>query len=257
MNVFDFFTQDELEDAPEDNVLAFAYLVRIAQAKLNDRTSGWDEEDRTQWQWIEEARHGFMNTVVGLGKAYGIEPFSSMDMPRYDDFNVAVHRQFKADLDHYMTQLVVGNAMRTRRDSVKLAPEAKETIRTHLHHIKTHLDKAVMPDAKRLVLMKKLAEFEAALEKDRLNLVAVGRVVFEILSVSCNVLALSDSETLKRLMTTVLADVAVAKAADDEQRRLPPVDPAPLMLPPRREEPKPKRAPREDFSADLDDEIPF
>ena len=257
MNVFDFFTQDELDDAPEDSALAFAYLVRIAQAKLNDHTRELDEEDRAQWNVIEEARHGFMNTVVGLGKAYGIEPFSGMDMPRYDDFNVSIHRQFKADLDHYMTQLVVGNSMRTRRDSVKLAPEAKETIRTHLHHIKTHLDRASMPDAKRAVLMKKLAEFEAALEKDRLNLVAVGRVVFEILSVSCNVLALSDSETLKRLMTTVMADVAIAKAVDDEQRRLPPADPPPLMLPPRREEPKPKRAQREMFSADLDDEIPF
>ena len=257
MNVFDFFTQDELDDAPEESALAFSYLVRLAQAKLHERTSGWDEEDRTQWQWIEEARHGFMNTVVGLGKAYAIEPFNSMDMPRYDDFNISVHRQFKADLDHYMTQLVVGNSRRTRRDSVKLTLESKETIRTHLHHLKTHLDKAPMPDAKRVVLLNKLADFEAALEKDRLNLVAVARVVFEILSVSCNVLALSDSDTLKRLITSVMADVAVAKAADDEQRRLPPVDPAPMMLPPRRDDSKVRRGPREDFSADLDDEIPF
>nr|MBP8245817.1 hypothetical protein [Phenylobacterium sp.] len=120
-----------------------------------------------------------------------------------------------------------------------------------------HLDKAPMPDAKRVVLLNKLADFEAALEKDRLNLVAVARVVFEILSVSCNVLALSDSDTLKRLITSVMADVAVAKAADDEQRRLPPVDPAPMMLPPRRDDSKVRRGPREDFSADLDDEIPF
>ncbi len=254
MNVFDFFTQDELEDAPEEPALAFAYLVRIAQAKLHDRTKDFDEEDRTQWQWIEEARHGFMNTVVGLGKAYAIEPFASMDMPRYDEFNISIHRQFKADLDHYMTQLVVGNARRRQRESVKLSAESKETIRTHLHHIKTHLDKAPMPEAKRAILMKKLADFEAALEKDRLNLVVVGRVIFEVLSVSCNVLALSDSDTLKRLITTVMADVAVAKASDDEQRRLPSIDPMPVMLPPRREEPKVER---EDFSADLDDEIPF
>ena len=66
MNVFDFFTQNELEEAPEEPALAFAYLVRIAQTKLRERTKDYDEEDRTQWQWIEEARHGFMNTVIGM-----------------------------------------------------------------------------------------------------------------------------------------------------------------------------------------------
>lgn len=257
MNVFDFFTQDELDDAPEDAAQAFGYLVRIAQRKLTDYCRDLDEEDRTQYMRIEEAQHGFMNTVVGLGKAYAIEPFSSMDVPRYDDFNVSVHRQLKADLDHYMTQLVVGNSLRTRRDSIKLAPTAKETVRTHLHHIKVHLDKANMPEAKRATLHAKLAEFENALEKDRLNVLAVGRVVLEILSVSCNVLALSDSATLQKLLTTVMVDVAEAKAADDEQRRLPPVDPIQPILPARREEPKVQRGPREDFSADLDDEIPF
>jgi hypothetical protein len=255
MNVFDFFTQDELDDAPEDGAQAFAYLVRIAQTRLADRCRALDDEDRIQYSMIEEARYGFMNTVVGLGKSLGVEPFRSMEVPRYDDFNESTHRQLRADIDHYLTQLVVGNARQARRDSIKVAPAVKETIRTHLHHIKVHLDKATMPEAKRATLHAKLAAFETALEKDRLNVLAVGRVVLEILSVSCNVLALADSATLQRLLTTVMVDVAEAKAADDEQRRLPPVEPIQAILPPRREEPK--RGKRLDFSADLDDEIPF
>lgn len=257
MNVFDFFTQDELDDAPEDHPQAFAYLVRIAQRKLNDHCRDLDGTDRDQYDMIEEARHGFMNTVIGLGRAYGVEPFASMDVPRYDDFTSNMHRQLKADIDHFMTQLVVGNTLRNRRDSIKLGETAKESIRTHLHHVKVHLDKSTMPEPKRAALRAKLAEFEAALDKDRLNVMAVGRVVLEILSVSCNVLALSDSATLQKLLTNVMVQVAEAKAADDEQRRLPPVEPVQPILPARREEPKVQRGAREDFSADLDDEIPF
>ena len=252
MNIFDFLTQDEIDDAPEDGALAFTHLVRIAQQRLFEATRGMDYDENREA--LEDARHGFMNTVVGLGRSYGIEPFASMEVPRYEDFNYNIHRQFKADLDHYMTQLVIGNAIRGRRDSIRLAPEAKDRIRTHLHHIKDHIDKAEMSDAKRAVLHAKLAEFEAALAKDRLNIMAVGRMVLEILSVSCNILALQDSATFRKLLSNVMVTVASAKAADDENRKLPPFDPPPVMLPPRAPE---MRQPQETFTADLDDEIPF
>lgn len=255
MNIFDFLTQDELDDAPEDRATAFTYLVRIAQQRLNQATRGEDYDQNREE--IDDARHGFMNVVVGLGRSYEIEPFASMDVPRYDNFSWNEHRQFKADLDHYMAQLVIGNSIRGRRESIILAPEAKSRIRTYLHHIKDCIDNADVPDAKRTTLHAKLAEFEAALEKNRLNILATGRVVLEILSVSANVLALADSATLQKLLSNVMVTVAEAKATDDDNRRLPPFDPPPVMLPPRREEPKPKSGPREDFSADLDDEIPF
>jgi hypothetical protein len=247
MNIFDFLTQDEIEDAPEDGALAFAYLVRIAQARLTERMRGLDAR-------------GFMSTVISLGKSYAIEPFAGLEMPRFENFDYNVHRQFKADLDHYMAQLVVGNALRGRRESIRLAPEAKERIRTHLHHIKDHLDKAEITDAKRSMLHAKLAEFEAALEKNRLNVFAAGRVVIEILSLTANVAGLADSATLHKLLSNVMVTVAEAKATDDESRKLPPFAPPPVLLPPRRSEPKPKKPPREsfeDFSADIDDEIPF
>lgn len=260
MNIFDFFEQDELEEAPEDGALAFTHLVRLAQSRLRDATIERDESDNDDREFVETARLGFMSTVISLGKSYGVEPFASMEVPRYENFNYGVHRQFRADLDHYMAQLVVGNALRSRRDSIRLPSEAKERIRTHLHHIKDFIDKSNLPEAKRATLHTKLADFEASLEKDRLNVLAVGRVVLEILSVSCNFLALSDSATFQKLLSNIMVTVAEAKASDDESRKLPPHDPVPKMLPPRREEPKVKRgefAPREEFSADLDDEIPF
>lgn len=254
MNIFDFLTQDEIDDAPEDSAYAFTYLVRIAQRRLAEHVSQFNSDQENDYREIEEARYDFMTTVLALGRSYGIEPFKSMEVPRHEKFDWNTHRQFKADLDHYMAQLVIGNAIRGRRDSIRISPEVKERVRTHLHHIREHLDKAEMPEAKRATLMAKLADFEAGLEKDRLNVLAVGRVVLEILSVSCNVLAITDSATLQKLLMRMTLTVAEAKATDDEQRRLPHIEPMPAILPPRVEV---KKGPREDFAADLDDEIPF
>lgn len=257
MNIFDFLTQDEIDEAPEDPTSAFTFLVRIAQGRLDARITNLREMEANNDDY-DDARLGFMSTVISIGKSHAIEPFASMEVPRYEKFGYAEHRQFKGDLDHYLAQLVMSNSLRMRRDSIGLSVEAKERIRTHLHHIKVHIDKTDMPEAKRTALYVKLSDFESALEKNRLNVMAVGRVVLEILSVSCNGLALADSATLQKLCSNVMAAVAIEKAADDEQRKLPPIDPPALMLPPRREEPKPKRTTAlDDFSANLDDEIPF
>jgi len=261
MNVYDFFTTDELAEAPDDPALAFAQLVRVAQGRLRNATLERDERDEVDREFIEDARLGFISTIVSIAKIYNIARFESVEVPRHEDFNYTVHRQFQADLDHHIAQIVVGTALREKRSSIPISPEAKSRIRSHLHHIKEHLDRAEMTDAKRAALRAKLAEFEAGLEKDRLNLWSVGRVVLEILSVSANVLALSDSPTFQKLLSNLMVTVAVEKAADDENRRLPPIDPLPVTLPPRQLEDLGKQmakgGPRENSNAGLDEEIPF
>jgi hypothetical protein len=260
MNVYDLLTEEEMADAPEDNAMAFAYLVRIAQRRLDDftRDLSWrDDDDR---EHIMRARYGFMSTMLGLGRTLEVEPFKSMEVPQFEDYDYSAERQFRHDLDHCLTQLVMGNVIRDRRNSIALTTDTKERIRSHIHHIKTAIDQADVSDAKRAALHSKLADFEAALEKGRLNLFAVSRVVFEILSVSANVAGLADSTSFNRLVHNIMTTVAVAKAADDENRRLPPPDAPKAILPPRAAVPKPKpkrTTALDDFSADLDDEIPF
>ena len=73
------------------------------------------------------------------------------------------------------------------------------------------------------------------------------------MSVSANGLQIYESSTIKGLVSNIFATVAEAKSVDDQQRRLPPVEPPPLALPIRQQ---PAR-PRESFSDDLDDQIPF
>ncbi len=250
MNIFDFITQDEIEELPEDPNMAFTAFVGHASKRLSKRTAELDNvDDQEGYQQLEEARHGFMNVVVAAAKRYKIEPFASMDVPTHREFDWNAHRDFKSDIDHYMTQLLLDNVVRERSNSVELTGKAKDRIRGHVHALKTCIDNADLSDAKRAALHKKLTAFEGELEKKRLNLLAVTRVTLEVLALPGGVWA--TSEIVHKLTTNVMEVVAEAKAAEDEARRLAPSAP-PLQL----------SAPRKAISQssnydDLDDDIPF
>lgn len=255
MSIWAFLTQSEIDDAP-DGEEGFAQLVRIAQERLDQRLSQYDREDNSGWDRVAESEMLFSRTVLNLGKSYGIEPFASMRIPRAG-YNTSEYTEFRHELDDAVAHLVLTNAIKLRRDTMIVPNAVKEAIRTHLHHIRKHLEKADISDAKRAALKRKLDEFDAALEKNRFNYLSAGRVAMEILSLTANVLSLTESATVQKLLTNMMQTVAEAKAEDDDRRNLPSSDPPPVMLPAKREEPKVVNGPREDFSANLDDEIPF
>lgn len=249
MNIFEFITREELEDLPDDPHLAFTQFVGHAQLRLSERASQLDGgSDQESYYHLEEARHGFMNVVIAAAKRYKIEPFASMDVPTYKQFDLDTHRQFKADLDHYMTQLLLDNVVRERSNSLPLTPKAKDRIRAHIHGLKTCLDNAELSDAKRAVLIKKLSDFEAELDRTRLSLLAVTRITLEILALPGAVWA--SGEMVAKLTNNVLQEVAEAKVADDEARQLPPPK-KPMQLS------APRRAVPTSNYDDLDDDIPF
>ncbi len=255
MNIFDFITQEEIDDLPDDDPnVAFTTFVRTAQRRLGERTAELDTDDQHNWVLLEEARHGFMNVVIAAAKKYEIEPFASLSVPRLDKFDTNVHRQFKADLDHYLTQLLLDNSSRVKRDSVLVSPELKTTIRTYLHHLREAIDHAEdLTEARRNILLRKLAEFEAELEKKRLNLLAVTMIAITLLSAPGGLG--SSADIASKLVTNILRTIGEAKLEDDAARRLP-SSAAPMRITgPRRDDPE-----LVDASAkrgDMDDEIPF
>ncbi|MEO5756424.1 MAG: hypothetical protein ABIQ51_06170 [Mesorhizobium sp.] len=250
MNVFDFVTQDEMYELPEDTRLAFSIFVRIAQRRLNDFTrtlSG--STDESDWHEIQEARHSFTNVVLGAARRLKIEPFVSMDVPRVNKFEYDIYRQFSADLDHYMTQLALDNSFRSRADSTALPVVSKDRIRSHLHHLREAIRTAELTEAKKANLLDKVDEFETALDKTRLNLLAMALLTVEILAVPGTVWG--SYEVVSKLIGNINQAVAEAKAVDNEQRRLPPTPEPYAISPPRA--PKPESS----FDQKLDDEIPF
>ena len=256
MAVQDFITSEEIEAAPEDPAMAFAELVGIAERRLSDLCKP-HMGDQDGYDYINEYRHGFENVVIGLARSFKIEPFASRDVPRLRDFGFHDYQEFRADLDHYLTQLLVDNTLRNRRNSVPIPPKDKDRIRGHLHALRQAVDEANLTDAKRSALHKRLSDFEAALDKPRLNLMEATMFAIAILGLPGAVW--SSAEVVGKLTQNVLSIVAEAKQADDENRRLAPTEPRAVLLPPRQEVPKPKssKAGGTSPTGDLDDEIPF
>ncbi|MGF6173816.1 hypothetical protein [Ensifer sp. 4252] len=249
MHIYDFITEEEIEDLPEENEAAFLAFVKIARGRLTKATSSVDTSDEQGLTELYEARHGFMNVVTAAARRYGIEPFASMDVPRAGNFGSDEHRQFTADLDHYMTQLLLSDGLGKKRDSVALSGAAKTRIRTHIHHLREQLGKEEMPLEKREELLKSLANFEDALDKRRLSLLALTRITVEILAAPGALAGSYDIAT--KLLTNVFQTVAQEKGNESEQRIR--VDRPTAILPVR-----PSEAFRQQKkSMESDDDIPF
>jgi hypothetical protein len=124
-----------------------------------------------------------MNFVVAAGKRLEIEPFASMQVPRHKDYGDPDYRQFQSDLDHYITQLLIDNSIRTKKDSVGILPKTKDRIRQYVYALRECVENANLTEAKREILIEKLKQFEDELEKRRLNILAVARIAFELLAI--------------------------------------------------------------------------
>lgn len=255
MTIFDFVTQAELDDLPEDNHVAFATFIRHALRRLSEATDPIDGSEQEGWRIIEEWRYDFMNVAIAAAKQFEIEPFSTMHVPGVGNFDDTAHRQFKADLDFFMTQLAIDNTIRDRRDSVLLPPASKDRIRNHVHQLKKCIDGAELTDARREALLKKLADFESELEKRRLSLLALSRITLEVMMIPGGLWASQQITT--KLINNVLQAVAEAKVVDDENRKLPPIEPPKKLLSPRPLTDEKKRPIPAAFDTDLDDDVPF
>jgi hypothetical protein len=254
MIIFDFITQEEIDDLPDDDPqAAFVRFVRIAQRRLGERTKTIDDSDSAGWHELNEARHGFMNVVVAAAKNYGIEPFASLAIPRVKDFGADTNQEFRADLDHYLTQLLLDNSSRAKRDSVLVPLELKSTIRTYLFHLRELIEKADdLDQAKRESLLRCLSEFEAELEKKRLNLLAV--TMLPITFFGAPGALRSSADVANRMLTNILRVVGEAKIADDAMRRLPSSEAPKAITGPRPNDPG---SIKKSTRPDMDDEIPF
>jgi hypothetical protein len=258
MDFFDFITQDEIDDLPHDDPrAAFVAFTRIAHRRLGDRLKELDKSRDSELAWREgnDAKQGFMNVVIAAAKKYQIEPFATMDVPKRRNFDSDEYMQLRADLDHYVTQLVLDNSARGRRDSVLITPELKSSIKTYVHHLRELIQHSEDLDpSKREVLLRRLSDFEAELEKKRLNLLAVSLLAITLASAPGGVW--SSVDAANKLIGQIMRLVGDAKTADDSTRRLPSAETPLAITAPRKPEPEPDLTSKS-RRGDLDDEIPF
>jgi hypothetical protein len=98
-----------------------------------------------------------------------------------------------------------------------------------------------MSASKREALLKRLDAFEAELEKRRLNMLAVARLAYLVLSVPGTVWASVD--ITHKLTTNIMQTVAEAKAAEDETKQVPAAAAPKALSAPRPAAPPPMQRP--------------
>ncbi|SME99476.1 hypothetical protein SAMN06265365_11476 [Tistlia consotensis] len=257
MSVTEILTEEFLAELPDDSRAAFGMVLRRADTYLAEALQAVDETENSSWYVYETAQHTAMNTIIAVAKRYAIRPFADMAVPPRRGFGAQDFAEFKVDLDHYTAQLLLDNSIRSKRDAVVIEPKVKDRLRQHVYGIKTLIDQTEMPEPRRAVLHKRIADFEAALERPRVNVVMLAGVIVTILAGAANVAQLADSPAMQKLVANIMTTIGEAKAIDEEKRELPPVQPPQPLLPPRPADAKPPKERDGAFAADLDDDIPF
>lgn len=252
MNIYDLVLPEEIEELSDDASEAFAEFVRIAQSRYRDWVKD-TADDEEGWHFLREARLGYVSTIIAAGKMYNVEPFSGKSVPEVRNFSSDDFDQFKSDLDHYIAQIVLDKGIRRKRDSVGIDETSRTQIRTYLSGLRECIDKADMEESMRANLLKKLADFEAVIDKKRVSLLAVTLVSVALLGAPSSVWGSAD--IVHRLVTSMIGVVAEAKIIEDASRKIPPIEKPALLQPPRPNIEKHKN-PAPAFEND-DDDIPF
>jgi hypothetical protein len=79
------------------------------------------------------------------------------------------YQQFRADLSHYITQIMLGAASCDRSMSIPLLENSRGKIKTYIHHLRDAIKNTNLPAAKKTELHKKLDELEDELRRKRIR----------------------------------------------------------------------------------------
>ena len=267
METSDFVDQDDIESAPAEDTDAFTHYAVRASEKFSSRIANYrgDQED---WENLNEARFGFHNYILAIGSIYGVSPFDDVPFIDFENYANKEWRAFKSQYDRRMATLIHSKARASRSDGFLLTETTKEGIRTHLAGLRKYINESQLPVKDKKKLLGKVDEFEKSLAGRRMNMNAVYLFAGFMLSHAADLTTVIDSDIVHKLVGGVVAVANEATARTEEvvalmapKTPLQITGPKPASVAPSRAQPMmspiPERGPRESFSADLDDEIPF
>lgn len=243
-------TLAEIDGLPSDPRQRFVALEEICRRRTEEAVKA-APEDNYGWSQVQEARRGYMTTVVAAARHFDIEPIKQMEIPKKADWNDGEFEDFQNEIDFYVMQMALEGADRNVRLSIVLQGTTKERLLTLVAQMREQVRKLDASPARIDSLLQKLNQFERDLDGPRLNFVAVAVLC---LSVSG---AISDAggatTTIRQLLNKIEEAVGMAKEEQDKAaiNQIPHYEMKKLESP-RVEKPVSSYA---DF--DLDDEIPF
>jgi hypothetical protein len=207
------FTDDEIEQLPEEPELAFVELEKIIRARTKEALA---EASREQWNpddyFIE-----YMNSVMAAVREYKIEALNNLEIPGVNSPHIYEnYRQFSADVDLFTNQIRLRRGRRNRQNSVGLDGNTKAKIHGYIQKIRIVLDKAELPEAKRDSLFAKLDAFVLEVDKAWTNLQSITTVYLTV----CTVIGegFNRLEPVRRFINSIAALIGKAKETEDSLR---------------------------------------
>lgn len=250
----DLISEEEISALPDDPRRAFVEFTRVVEAHLRDELARCRNNDDTEQ--ADEIRYGYQSIILAAARKFDVQPFAQMELPRIDDYRHDRYKQFRADLQHYLMQIRLSLAELDKSDSIPLPEKSTESIRGRIHALREAIDRdPFLTEATKARLHRRLTELEDELNRKRVRLWAVARVVFEIVAVPG---AVNESRTaLHEFASFVMREIGEAKVADNEDRQIPYQDEPVALLPPRQGDPQTQGLTSEELRARDDEKIPF
>ena len=256
MEITEFFDDEDIEGAPADDTGTFVYYARLAGDKLNERVEGL-RDIQEDWTFLNEARLAFHNYILAIGDTYNVAPFNEPTHIEVENYANKEWRAFKNVFDRRMATLIHTKMRASRSDGFLLTENAKKGIRTQLSGLRKYIAESDLPDKTKKKLLAKVDEFETALHGRTMNMAVVHAFAGGIMAYLANAATIADSAGVHKLLNGVFHVAEEAAEATQEIVALMASKPPLQITGPKPSARTQPAGPRESFSADLDDEIPF
>jgi len=171
-------------------------------------------------------------------------------VPRVGKYDEDANKQFRADLSHYITQIMLNAAEEDRSQSIPLREETRQSLRTYVYYLREAIDKTELPDWRRRRLHDVLTKFEEEITRARIRFGVAVHVLMTVLTASATVGDHWDG--IVRITNNIMKELSTAKEADNEQREIS-QSPSLQLMPPRKKEQLVQGFSRQE----VDEEIPF
>lgn len=244
----DLIDDDELDAIPDDDAgFAFASIERVCRRTMLEALRHEEE-----WRIAQDYRLDYMHDVLAAAQHYDIPILRDFKLPSANGYEQAHFEDFTRQVRFFAMQLRLNAKSQKSTHSVELSGSHKQRIQTLLHHLKLAVENSDLSDGRKASLHKRIRDFEVALEAKRLRF-AEAMIFLGLLGAGLHE-AGDAAEGAHKLVHEITLAIGTSKQEEDSKTKLNPrlavVAPAYLPEPPVRQS-------KEDFSADLDDEIPF
>lgn len=235
---------------------AFIEFETLCREKLERGLNSVGQND-SEWPYQRE----YMSRVGAAADELNIEGANEL-LPSheagygqndFDDFNQAIFR--------IVTRLQIRALRRTAKVSVEIEPADKLKLKFQVNKLKDLAASSVLDDARKKAVVKKLDDLLKEIDGPRLDLAKLMVILASAVAMmkTGQAFITETPEMLVSIMDTVsiITDKEGARQALVEHYRKPRALEDQSEKPKVKPKPSPEPVAREDFSADLDDEIPF